>query len=376
MKIGYFFWGHLSDKIGDVTKDTPDGNAWYSSSIIQELMSLGHEVYLLGEDRDLPDRCKFGPKIFKSFEYTLRSSAYTNVEFVRWEKTKNNLEIINPPKLDLILLEWRFEIEGRNTEDKFNDLHFQPDLYMQNYILEKYNRVKTIIFDLDYKLTLEDEKKLQSQNNCVIFETSYEPKQNILQRHSVQVPFWIRKATLPITYQQNYCKQIVYVGTKYERDDVIEEYIVPFSQLNPFKVWFYGNWRTNKNIYNSLYEQLKWKDIQYHNRIGHADFSKVYNDAVCCPLLTKKEYFNKGCMPARIQESLYFGTIPIGFSEHKGIEKYLTDDLIADDSDSLEEIVFNLQKEKLEKRHERRQKLWNNLIFMDVRFFVRKMLSV
>ena len=50
--VGYFYWGYLGDKKFDKNGNevsTPDGNAFYSWSIIKALQDAGHLVYLFSD---------------------------------------------------------------------------------------------------------------------------------------------------------------------------------------------------------------------------------------------------------------------------------------------------------------------------------------
>ena len=372
-RIGYFFNGYLSDKLSEKSKDAPCGNAWYSSSIIDELQSRGHEVYLLGIDKDKNEYKEYKSNIFNSFEKKKRISAYKNSKRVKWKFDKNGCVLKDKLDFDLILLEWRFPIPGRNTKEDIKKEGFQYDLLMQEYLLNTYD-CPIIIFDLDYKVTLEDEQRLKDKN-VIIFETAIKPVQNIIPRVSVDIPFWMNSRIIQNKEVSKY-KDVVYIGSRYERDRSIQENLISYSDKELFKVWFYGNWRKYPDKYNELYIDMNWKNIQYHNRIGHSEFKEIYSDSVCCPLLAKDEYYKNGFMTARIQECLYFGSIPIGFKEHYGIEKYLPENLIASDSDDFYDKVQQLKKLTIKERNLFRQQLWSNLEFMDVKYFVNEMLKV
>lgn len=232
---------------------------------------------------------------------------------------------------------------------------------MQEKILEHYSKQSCtiIIFDLDHKVTAEDEERLRAMtgNGIMILETAIKPKEGIIPRISIEIPFWMKDSTLPLILQPSPYKDLVYIGSRYERDDVINEYLIPFSERSPFTTWFYSNWRNYGDKYEELYVDLKWRDIQYHGRVGHTDFRSIYGDALACPLLAKRDYFEHGFMTARIQEALYFGTIPIGFREHLGIEKYLPYPLIAEDSNQVFNIVQQLKAMTIEGRNCLRQSI-------------------
>ena len=376
MKIGYFFWGHLGDKLTDITRDTPDGNAWYSSSIIHRLLRNGYDVFRMAPDRDRGEYRTFGNRIFESFEPQKRLEAYTSMKSIEWDNDYNPVDL---PELDSILLEWRFPIPGRNTPEVVRDHKFQPDLLMQNIILERYADYNTFlyIFDLDYKLTPKDEERINKlfPNRAVVLETAYKPKTGLLPRKRVEIPFWIKNTILPMTLPPSEYKNLVYIGSRYERDDVIEKHLIPFSEYKPFTVWFFGNWKKYPDKYDELYEKLKWRDIQYHDRVGHTDFRTVYGNALACPLIGKQSYFDNGFMTARIQEALYYGTIPIGFSEHLGIREYLPDELIVTEDRHIDVVLDYLREQTLDERDRLRQSIWKRLRFMDVSNFVDTMMG-
>lgn len=378
MNIGYFFWGHLTDKLGETSKNTPDGNAWYSSSIIHEFTKQNHKVYGMSIDRDKEDILNFGiKKCFSSFETKKRIYAYNNLDWVIWDK---KFTFCNFPKLDILLLEWRFPILGRNKEEDYEILQWQPDLRIQNILLNHYKNTNTkiIIFDLDYKITKKEEKILFNnlKDNVVIIETSIKPKKGKIKRIPVQIPFWIKKGKIKKCKKIDKNKKLVYIGSNYERENSINKYIIPFSNKYPFTTWFYGNWRNYKGTIEKIYCKLKWRDIQYHNRVGHSDFFNIYNDSIACPLLAKQEYYQNGFMTARIQECLYFGSIPIGIAEHTKIEKYLPKELIINDYEDLDKIIENISLMSIKQKNKYRKKLWENLNFMDVSLFVKTLLEV
>jgi hypothetical protein len=169
-------------------------------------------------------------------------------------------------------------------------------------------------------------------------------------------------------YEYTINKQLVYIGNQYERDDIIDKYIKDFSNNNPYTVRFYGNW---KKYPDKFQENLKkWPFIQYYDRVSLIDFKGIYNDAVACPLIAKKEYLESGFMTARLIECLYFGTIPIGLSEFYGIEEYLPYYLIINEKNNIQDIVdfvsrFDRNKIALE--------VANKLKFMDISNFIKKL---
>jgi len=369
MNIGYFFWGHLGDKLSEKTVNTPDGNAWYSFSIIYELVRKGHKVFGLTQDNDKYDYELFGDDLFKGFAFKYRLHAYKNLEFITWE----DLKIKNKIKLDLILLEWRFPIVYRNVyQDSEN---FSPDLYMQFEILKQYKDIPIFILNLDYKLTIMDELFLKTflDNEPIVIETANKPYSTILKRLLLDIPFMMKNMKPLSAKLKDKIKHLVYIGNMYEREEMIEKYIIPYSNKFPYRIWFYGNWVNEP--YKTKIDKYGWNKINYNGRVGHSKFYGIYSDAALCPLLAKKEYCKYGFMTARIIESLYFGCLPIGFSEFYKIEKYLPNYLICSDVDQLQEVVDFLLNLKVDYYNSLILEIWDHLKFMDAEYFVEAILK-
>lgn len=351
MKIGYSYWGFLSDyKIKDGKKiSTPDGNAFYSWSIIHALLETGHKIYRMMPDRDSEAVKKFGSNAFFCFARGKRYNAYKAM-IDDW-----------PDDLDVLLMEWRFPIPGRNCNINLSDPAYQPDLDIQDVMLDKYANTKTkiIIFDLDYKVTEKDEKKV---NPYCIFETSNKPKSILSKRMLVDIPFDFEEINTFKIKLAYWIKHIVYVGNRYERDRMIDEYLVPLKDLN---INLYGNWlESDRDSFE------RWPKFIYHNRISLIDFREAYQNACATTLLSKDEYLKHGFMTARILESIFFGTIPIGLSEFYRIEKYLPEYLIIRKANEARNIIdksltdYSWRKKEI-------KKLRKNLKFMDCRNFVK-----
>ncbi len=318
MKIGYSFWGFLADvKMKDGKEfSAPDGNAFYSWAIIYKLVEDGHQVFRMMPDRDVEYVSMMGKKAFALFATEERYRAY------------HSLINVWPNDPDLILLEWRFPIPGRNCEIDKNDPKYQPDLDIQKQILDKYvGKVPIVIFDLDYKLTYDDEKAVQP---IVVLDTGHKPKQ-YAERVHVEIPFDFRHID---TFEpKEPVIDVVYVGNRYERDRMINQYLYPLAELG-FDVHVYGNWLESYTDSDKL-----WPLLKFHRRISMKGFYDAYSNAAITPLLAKDEYCKYGFMTARIIEGAFFGAVPVGLSEFMGIENYLPDYLVADDVDDLCKII-------------------------------------
>lgn len=360
MRIGYSFWGFLGDHRWDkdgTILSTPDGNATYSWSIIWEALRRGHEVVQVQEDRDWPAVKCLGPDNFLSFS-----------QYKRWKAYDSTLKEPGTfPRLDVLLLEWRFPIPKRNcfvSEEGTMSFGFglQPDLMRQQALLEYYKGkdTKIVLWDLDHKLTEEDERFYKPD---AIFETSVQPRLQFVKRTRVEPPFVMDDLLQFEMKPVDHDRKLVYVGSRYERDDVIDQYIKPVSDAFPKGVHFHGNWL------NTLADcQTRWPNVQYNGRITPSEFGEAYNGAVACPLLAKRSYFQTGFITPRPWEALLFGTIPVGFKEHLGIKDYVT--TIAESGEDLADAVYSLSVLPQQWRESLRRENADMLRFMDASKFL------
>lgn len=353
MRIGYSFWGFLSDyRIRDGKEiSSPDGNAFYSWVIIHELLKQGHKVYRMMPDRDRESFEIYGRNAFRSFSTDKRVRAYSNSE-----KAPNEY-----PELDLLFLEWRFPTH-RNTQ-KDGD----PDLRVQDELLSHYSGTPKVVFDLDYKLTEEDERKWDFD---LVLETALDKKQQYSPRRIAWIPSY--KEDLFQFSMKDAVDKISYVGSRYERDDVIDRYIKRFAEVHPGIVQFYGNWRDYPEQYSEALQ--RWPGIIYNNRIAMRDFRQAYEDSIVCPLLGKAEYLKRGFVTARVLEALMFGTIPVGLNEHFGINAW-TPFCISESMD-LERYLYDEQFKTESFRNDLRKKLVEQIYrLIDPARFVRTLLG-
>jgi len=279
-------------------------------------------------------------------------------------------ELDELPELDVVLIEWRFPIPGRNCKIDKNDKGYQPDLDRQLQVLQHFKSkdTKIILWDLDHKLTAEDELRWVPD---AIFETSVEPLDNGFIRTRVEPPVVIDDLYQFPTTLCSPSRKLVYVGSRYERDDIIEEWIKPVSDEFPHQVEFWGNWTREPNLTECL---EKWPNILYNRRITMSDFKSVYSTAVACPILGKRSYFESGFITPRPWEALLFGTIPVGLEGHLGVDDYVL--FKAVDPDDLIDIVDYLSNVDLTERNEIRSANIEKIRFMDASYFFDKIEDV
>lgn len=374
MNVGYAYWGFLGDIKYDADKkaSTPDGNAFYSWAIIYDLLKRGHNVFRLMPDRDVYGLVKHGNQLFQSWCQEERFDAYIHAEDIapyysvniKSERAIKKLIEEKIKSLDIILLEWRFKIPGRNTKKDIKNDNFQPDLIIQKCILDiaaKYG-IKTIIFDLDYKLSLED---IPDNLNYTIFELGNKWSANDGKR--VEIPFLfdaINKIAIRNVEQCN--TDIVYIGNRYERDWCIDKYFN--DGFDDLSLVVYGNW-----LESGRDSQEKWEKIKFGERLQPGEMKDAYNHAVATVLFAKKEYCEMGFMTARLLEAVFYGCVPFFICEYGTdvIEKYAgirSNFLIVHDKYELESKVKLLKNNNF-LRYYILSDLREHLKFMDVKNF-------
>lgn len=384
LRVGYSFWGFLGDNKYDTHGNrvsTPDGNATYSWSIIWEAMRRGYTVHAMQDDRDWTGWKIDKEENFASFSKEKRTKMYLDLKH-----TFGSSEIM--PELDVLLVEWRFPIPGRNciADDPNavpgtgsahpggywipNDMTgLQPDLLRQNQILsyyKNYTKTKIIFWDLDHKLTARDEEGWKPD---AVFETSVTPRKLIMERTRVEPPFHIPDLLQHPTLPSDPNRKLVYIGSRYERDDVITEWVKPTSNQYPNGVEFHGNWLKTLDECKKL-----WPNVAYHDRCTTKDFRQIYGTAVACPLLAKKSYLETGFITPRPWEALLFGTLPVGLNSAKGIREYTN--FIAYDGEDMTTVVEHMSRMDVQHKDECRRELVEKLEFMDAKHFLDKMEAV
>jgi len=393
MRIGYSYWGFLGDKKyndkGDILS-TPDGNAFYSWSIINKLQQLGHVVLGIMPDRDEPGFRFDGPNLFDSWCTSPRLNSYIKMQHCEYgnlfsdvrcrsfelEKTLFTYwDFYHLNEFDVILHEWRMPIEGRNTLKDINSDSWQPDLFIQDCLIRYCiaNNVKLVIFDLDYKIDEDTLQNLLITNNVYVFELG-----NKWKDYSYSTGGRCRKVYIPFDFRyinqfsisDNVIDRIVYVGNRYERDWCIDKYLVDVPGLR-----VYGNWlESNRDSVS------RWPGIQFGKRLQTSDMHKAYSNAATTILLAKKDYCEHSFMTARIIEAIFYGSVPLFIEEYgeKTISKYAgmyIDILTVKNNVDVAEkskLIFNdkeLRKHILEY-------LRVHLEFMDVDGFVKQLINI
>lgn len=317
MNIGYSYWGFLADI--KMNKDfqqlsTPDGNAFYSWSIIKQLHTLGHTVTTVMPDRDKYAVKALGVNAFRSWATKDRFDAYRAMAHTPYDNinlqtvTEDEMfELFDNQHFDKILLEWRMQIDGRNTLDCRDKSDWQPDLFIQDCIIKycKSRDIELIIFDLDYKITPDDVEYLGDKVKILELGTKWKDLPNA---KKVYIPFDFSHihefGIRPLNERKT---SLVYIGNRYERDWCIDKYI-PTDLEN---VIVHGNWTEAGRDSES-----RWPEIKFAPRLQTSCMHDAYSDAVCTILLAKRDYCQYNFMTARIIEALFYGTVPLFIEEY------------------------------------------------------------
>lgn len=393
MRIGYSYWGFLGDRKYDDKGNilsTPDGNAFYSWSIINKFIEDGHQVIGIMPDRDEPGFRFEGINLFSSWCKMLRSNAYMSMNHIEYGDLFDidNRDILSKDAIkaiwdsyhvnefDVIIHEWRMPIIGRNTAVDKDSENWQPDLFIQDVLVEYCNKnnIKLIIFDLDYKIPKDVVADfVYVTKNMYIFELgtkwsslAYETDGRC---RKVYIPFDFRFMNL-FKLKSKFTDDIVYIGNRYERDWCIDKYLKDVPGVKVF-----GNW-----LEGQRHSEKEWPTINFGKRLQTSDMHDAYSNSVTTILLAKREYCENGFMTARILEAIFYGCVPLFIEEYGEDVIDLYAGCFADELTvrNAEDVIkkTNRFKEDVSFRNKVINYLRTYLSFMDVRCFARNVYNV
>jgi hypothetical protein len=266
--IGYSFWGFLGHGI----TDTPDGGRSHRRILIDGLIDRGHEIVFLQANGDLT---KAGEDLTEAY---------------RWDA--------GLPGVDVLFLEYRWPIPGRNTIACGTPGH-TCDRHRQQQLLDRYTAagVPTVVWDKDRQLL--DADPLRYARGVIVCEAALYPTPGaatllfpvddraVDAADAVALTAGVRDIPL------------VYVGNQYDRDEAFEHYLAPVARTVPHVVA--GKWaRTDR-----------WPDVSFAGRIPFSHVEKLYQRALATVLLLPKRYASAGQMTQRLFESVLNGCLPL-----------------------------------------------------------------
>jgi hypothetical protein len=312
LRIGYLFLGFLGDvKLSPDLRElsTPDGNATYSWTIEHECNRRRWQLIPLGPNLDAPAATHLGDDLFASFSREKRLASYERMLIRGW----THLSDKRFPELDVVIIEWRWPIPGKNTLVDCNRPGYQNDLERQEEVLQVYSNRGTpiVVWDLDHKVTEEDERKWGFD----VIETAVHPRRD----HVRVEPPCLHSELLQFDIDERRpMYHLGYIGSRYERDETIDRWIGPISgHVNGHRVKFWGKWEPAEEV------RERWPGVYFAGRIGVKGFREAYSRVACVPLLAKDSYYGCGFITPRPAEAVLFGSVPVGLSGHLGVGDYV-----------------------------------------------------
>jgi hypothetical protein len=356
VKIGYLFRGFLGDVKLDVNGNelsTPDGNATYSWSIEHECNRRGYQLIPLGPNLDAPAASRLGEATFAAFSQDKRVRSYERMLRHGWARLTDT----GLPEIDMLLIEWRWPIPGRNTPDDKGTIGYQNDLERQEEVIRHYAEkgIPIILWDLDHKLQWKD----LPSNDFKVIETSVNPGPF---RTRVEPPTVISDLMQHPTVDRMPTHHFGYIGSRYERDETIDEWIRPITPEGTHRAKFWGKWEPEEEC------RTRWPGITFSGRIGVKGFYDAYSRVAVVPLLAKQSYYETGFITPRPWEAILFGTLPVGLACHKGVELYVPH--VAREPEDLLLYAKHIRSLSHIRRNVLREESAHRLSHMDVRNFV------
>ena len=268
-QIGYSFWGFLGPGIAD----TPDGGRSHRKVLIDALLKDGHDIVFLQLDRDLAEA---------------RDHIGDDYRFD-----------VGFPDIDILVLEWRWPIPGRNTTACGRPGH-TCDLHRQDALVDHYTLdagVPTVVWDKD--LRLPEDHRLRTVSNVQVAEAALHARAG-----AVSLLFPVDDAVLDaadpaalVRYPRSL--PLVYVGNQYDRDDAFDRFFAPPAATHRHRI--VGKWT----------DTSRWPDLNFTGRIPFAEVAALYADALATVLLLPDRYSAIAQVTQRLPEAVLAGCVPI-----------------------------------------------------------------
>jgi hypothetical protein len=304
MRIGYSSWGFLGAGI----TDTPDGGRSHRRVLIDGItVHLGHQVVFLQPDRDLNEAGE-----------DLRGLRGRCV----WDE--------GLPDVDVLMLEWRWPIPGRNTT-ACDDPGHTCDLHRQNELLDHYTRgrgVPTLIWDKDLRLAADD--PLRAMPNVVICEAALHPGPG-----AQRLLFPVADTALAGADPEGLAAlprdlSLVYVGNQYDRDRAFGRYFAPVAADLEHLVA--GKWTATE----------QWPYVHFTGRIPFGDVEGLHRRALATVLLAPDRTAARGQFTQRLFEAVLAGCLPITPAESRSADRVVPPELIVTDVRGVRHVVDKL----------------------------------
>ncbi|GGU55914.1 hypothetical protein GCM10010211_20930 [Streptomyces albospinus] len=299
MKIGYSFWGFL----GNGVTDTPDGGRSHRRPFIDALLARGHDIVFLQADRD---RLEAGEDLGGAYAF---DDGF--------------------PDMDVLFLEWRWAITGRNTtvcgsEGHTCDLHRQAQL-INHYTVR--HRMPTVIWDKDR--TLRAESVWRRTAHTRVCEAALAPTHGA---HSLLFPVaedLLAQADPLALAARPRDLALGYVGNQYDRDESFDRFFAPATARVEHLVA--GKWTKTD----------RWPDVRFVGRIPFEAAAGVYGRSLATVLMLPERYAAVGQMTQRIFEAVLAGCLPLAPADIRFADRFVPAELVVrSGSDVLEHLSY------------------------------------
>lgn len=302
MRIGYSFWGFLGPGI----TDTPDGGRSHRRPLVDALLARGHDIIFLQTDRD---RAEAGDHLGGAYSFDAHGF----------------------PDIDVLFLEWRWPIEGRNTTP-CGSLGHTCDLHRQADLLRHYVRPggsPTVIWDKDRQLGPEEPWRRSPRVH--VCEAALAPSAGA---HRLLFP--VDDALLDAADPVRLAAQprpisLGYVGNQYDRDSAFDTFFAPAARRVPHQVA--GKWRCTS----------AWPHVTFLGRVPFTEVHRLYGRSLATLLLLPERYAAAGQMTQRIFEAVLAGCLPLAPASIHGVEAFVPPSLIVFDGDDVARRIATLR---------------------------------
>ncbi|WP_338932763.1 hypothetical protein WEB32_30560 [Streptomyces netropsis] len=309
MKIGYSFWGFLGNGI----TDTPDGGRSHRRPLVDALLARGHDIVFLQDDRD---RLEAGDTVGSRYAF--------DAGF---------------PDIDVLFLEWRWPIEGRNTTI-CGTLGHTCDLHRQSELLLHYTthrRVPTVIWDKDRQLR--PDSIWRRHPTVAVCEAALEPTpgaRTLLFPVDEGVLAQADPNTLAMKPRE---VPLAYVGNQYDRNEAFDRFFAPAASCFEHRVG--GKWT----------QTGRWPHVTFLGRVPFTEVANLYGDALTTVLLLPERYAAAGQMTQRIFEAVLAGCLPLAPSTIRYVERFVPDELVVRSGGHVVRKITDLKKIAGTRRH-------------------------
>ncbi|MFD6598228.1 hypothetical protein ACFWFH_32780 [Streptomyces coelicoflavus] len=286
MKIGYSFWGFL----GNGVTDTPDGGRSHRRPFIDALLARGHDIVFLQADRD---RLEAGDDL---------GGAYTFDHSL--------------PGLDVLFLEWRWAITGRNTTVCGTEAH-TCDLHRQAQLINHYtvrHRTPTVIWDKDRMLRAESVWRRTA--HTLVFEAALAPTDGARSLLFPVAEDLIAQADPVALAARRRDLVLGYVGNQYDRDEPFDRFFAPAAARVDHLVA--GKWTKTD----------RWPHVRFVGRIPFEAAAGVYGRALATVLMLPERYARVGQMTQRIFEAVLAGCLPLAPADIRFADRFVPRELV------------------------------------------------